>query len=474
MTNEELRLAKYKRMTETPVESLVLRMALPTIVSMLITSLYNMADTFFVGRIGTSATGAVGVVFSMMAIIQAIGFGLGQGSGNYISRALGTRQYDEASRMAATGFFTAFAAGVAIMAAGLLNLTRLCVFLGSTETILPHAREYMRFILMGAPFMTSSLVLNNQLRLQGNALYAMVGIATGAALNIALDPLLIFTFGMGTAGAAIATSFSQFISFCLLLAACNRGGSIAIRARNYSPSPRLYWEIARGGAPSLLRQGLASTAFIALNQAARLFGDAAIAAISIVTRVMMFAFSFLIGFGHGFQPVCGFNYGARRYDRVLSAFWFSVKIGVTILFLFAISGIIFAPQIIAVFRPDQEVVSIGATAMRLQCIVFPPMAYFTLQNMMMQNIGAFKRASVLAMARQGLFFLPMILTLPRVFGLWGVILCQPAADVLSFTLALVLGAGVIRELKQSWKKVRAEGHPGPDEMPDIKETTGWQ
>ena len=448
MNNEELRQEKFIRMTETSIERLVCRMAVPTMVSMLVTALYNMADTFFVGRIGTSATGAVGIVFSLMAVIQAVGFCFGQGSGNYISRKLGERDFKEASRMAATGFLTAFGAGVLIAIVGLFFLTELSLILGSTETILPHAKEYMRFILIGAPFMASSLVLNNQLRLQGNALYAMIGIASGALINIGLDPLFIFTFDMGVGGAALATIISQFISFCLLLAGCKRGGNIAIRIRDFAPSIRRYWEIVRGGAPSLFRQGLACAAAIALNLAARHYGDAAVAAMSIVNRTMMFAFSALVGFGQGFQPVCGFNYGAGRYDRVLDSFWFCMKIGTACLTVLALLGLFYAPEVVAVFRrEDAEVIEIGSRALRVQCLVFPLLAWFTLQNMMMQNIGAFGRASVLAIARQGFFFLPLILTLPRFFGLWGVLLCQPLADLCSFLLSLPLGIGVLRELK---------------------------
>ena len=447
MTGDELRRQKYISMTETSIKVLVCRMAVPTIISMLVTALYNMADTFFVGRVGTSATAAIGVVFSLMAVIQAVGFCFGQGSGNYISRKLGERKFKEASRMAATGFLSAFGAGLLITAVGLIFLTDLALMLGSTDTILPHAKEYMRVILFGAPFMASSLVLNNQLRLQGNAAYAMVGIASGAVINIGLDPLFIFTFGMGVSGAAFATIISQFVSFCLLLLGCKRGGSIPIKLRDFSPNARRYWEIARGGAPSLFRQGLACAAAIALNLAARHYGDAAVAAMSIVTRVGMFAFAALIGFGQGFQPVCGFNYGAKNYARVLEGFWFCVRVGTFWLAALALFGFIYAPEVISLFRRDDAlVIEIGTRALRAQCVTFPLLAWFTLNNMMMQNIGAFGRASVLAVSRQGLFFIPLILILPRCFGLTGIILSQPLADLCCFLLALPLGAGVIRDL----------------------------
>ena len=260
--------AKFKVMTESPVKPLVCRLAAPTIVSMLVTSFYNMADTFFVGQIDTSASAAVGVVFSLMAVIQAVGFFFGHGSGNYISRALGRHETEDAERMAAVGFFSALGGGSVIMVFGLLFLRPLARWLGSTETILPYAVSYMRLILIGAPYMTASLVLNNQLRFQGNAFYSMIGLVSGAVLNIALDPLLIFAFDMGIAGAALATILSQFVSFVLLWIGVQRSGSLSIRAKNFRPTKTLYLQILNGGTPSLLRQGLGSVATICLNVAA--------------------------------------------------------------------------------------------------------------------------------------------------------------------------------------------------------------
>lgn len=439
---------KYKQLTEAPVEPLICKMAVPTIISMLITSIYNMADTFFVGWLGTSATGAVGVVFPLMALIQAVGFFFGQGSGNYISRQLGAQHREEAERMAATGFFSALAAGAVIMVIGLVCHTPLCRLLGATDTILPYALDYMCIILVGAPWITAALVLNNQLRLQGNATYAMVGLVSGGVLNIALDPLFIFVFDMGIAGAAVATILSQFISFCLLLGVRLSGG-IQIRLRLFSPSRKRFLALAGGGVPSLCRQGLASIAVTCLNTAARPYGDAAIAAMSIVTRVSQFAGSAMIGFGQGFQPVCGFNYGARKYDRVSRGFWFCVKVSTAALVLLAVMGWIFAPQVIAIFRADDpEVIRIGAATMRWQCISFPLIGWSTMCNMLLQNIAMTVRASIVAAARQGLFFIPFALILPIFFGLQGVQVCQAVSDVCAFFLAIALTLPVLHMLSR--------------------------
>ena len=439
---------KFRLMTETPVKPLVCRLAVPTIISMLVSAFYNMADTFFVGQLGTSESAAVGVVFSLMAIIQAVGFFFGHGSGNFISRALGRHDNDTAQEMAATGFFSALIAGAVIMGFGLIFLRPLARWLGSTETILPYAVDYMRIILIGAPYMTASLVLNNQLRFQGNAAYAMVGITSGAVLNIALDPLLIFVLNMGIAGAALATIISQFVSFVLLLFGTYRGSSIPIRISCFRPRRALYKEIVRGGAPSLLRQGLGSVATICLNLAAGAYGDAAIAGMSIVTRIMQFANSCLIGFGQGFQPVCGFNYGAKKFSRVKEAFWFCVKLSTAVLIVLAIVGFIFAPQIVSVFRDDPAVIDVGTIALRMQCVTFPLAAWIVMCNMMTQTIGKALPASFLAMARQGLFFIPAVLLLPRLFGIFGVELSQPIADVVSFAFAVPLEIGVLREMKE--------------------------
>lgn len=304
---------KYIRMTQPPVPGLICRLAVPCIISMLITSFYNMADTFFVGMLkSNAATGAIGVVFSMMAIIQAVGFFFGHGSGNYISRELGKKNYEEASNMAATGFFSALAAGAVICVLGQIFLEPLAYLLGSTDTILPYTKQYLSVILLGAPWMTASLVLNNQLRFQGSASYAMVGIVSGAIVNIGLDPLLMFTCKLGVAGAGWATIISQFLSFCLLLAGCGKGGNIRIRFRNIKLKWYYFQMIVKGGLPSLARQGLASLATISLNRAAGPYGDAVIAAMGVVQRITNFGASTMIGFGQGFQPVCGFNFGAKR------------------------------------------------------------------------------------------------------------------------------------------------------------------
>ena len=446
---EDKQKQKFHQMTEAPVGPLIMRLALPCIISMLVTAFYNMADTFFVGMLDSdSATGAVGVVFSLMAVIQAVGFFFGHGSGNYISRELGKQHYEEASNMAATGFFSALATGFVICLLGQFFLEPLAYLLGSTETILPYAKDYLRIILFGAPWMTSSLVLNNQLRFQGSAAYAMVGITTGAVLNIGLDPLLIFVCGMGVSGAALATIISQFISFCLLLIGCSRGGNLRIRISRIQLDPAYYVTIAQGGLPSLARQGLASVATICLNRAAGPFGDAAIAAMSVVQRIMMFGASAMIGFGQGFQPVCGFNYGAKLYGRVKEGFWFCVKTSFCFLLAVSTLGFLFAPRLIALFRDSPEVIACGSAALRFQCVTFCFQAWVIMSNMMLQTIGRTVPATFLAMARQGIFFIPLVWILSSTLGLLGIQMTQMVADLLTLACAIPIQLKVLRELSQ--------------------------
>lgn len=445
---------KFQMMTNTPVEKLICTLAAPTIASMLITSVYNMADTFFVSKISTSASGAVGVAFSLMSIIQAIGFTIGMGSGNFISRLLGQRDREYAGKVAATGFFTALFLGAALATVGFIFLDSLVYSLGATPTIAPYAKDYIKYILLGAPFMIASFVLNNILRYQGSAFFSMIGIGIGGILNIILDPIFIFTFNMGTAGAAIATVISQIVSFNILYLNSSKGGNIKISFGNFAPKWEIYKQILKGGLPSFYRQMLGSVAMICMNFSAGAYGDAAVAAMAIVTRVFQFGASLMIGFGQGFQPVCGFNYGANRYDRVQQAFWFCVKVSAVALSALAALGFVFSTQIISTFRKeDLEVIAIGTRAFRFYCIAFPFSSWVIMVNMLLQTIGKALGASIVAVSRQGLFFLPAIAILPRVLGLLGVQISQPVADICTFLMTLPIGLRVINELKLQQEKM---------------------
>jgi len=440
---------RTQMMLEAPVSRVIPRLAIPTIISMLITAIYNMADTFFVSQLGTSASGAVGVIFSAMAIIQAVSFMMGMGTGTNVSQALGAGDEERAQRYASVGFFTAFGIGVIIAILGLSNIDPLVRFLGATETIAPYAKDYATYIFYAAPFMMCSFVMNNLLRFEGLAVYGMVGITTGGILNMILDPIFIFGLGLGTSGAAIATAISQFVSFSILLFMCNtKPDAITINPRNFKPTAKMYGKILYIGFPSLGRQGIASVSTILLNTAAGVHGDAAIAAMSIVTRFIMFINSSIIGFGQGFQPVCGFSYGAGKYSRVREAFWFCVKVSTVLLVVLGGVSMLLSQQIVTVFRRDDaEVIRIGTTALRLQLSTLPLWGFIVMSNMLTQSIGYGARATLLSIARQGIFLIPALLTLPNLLGLLGIQIAQPLSDVCTLVLTIFIMHNVLKQLK---------------------------
>lgn len=414
---------------------------------MLVTSIYNIVDTFYVGQISTQATAAVGVAFPIMSIIQAIGFFFGQGSGTFISRSLGARQPREAGQMAATAFFQSLAFGTLLAILGWTFLEPLCILLGSTPTILEDTKSFLGLILIGAPFITASMTLNNQLRFQGNAALAMIGVVSGAVLDVILVPIFAFGLGMGVGGAAVGTVIGQFIGFVLLLAMTFRGGNIRIVIENFTPSRHILLEIFKGGTPSLSRQGLASLATLLLNVAAGAYGDAAIAGMSIVSRISFVVFSIIIGLGQGFQPLCGFCYGAGLYKRVRRGYWFCVKSGIAFLLLVCIPGFIFAGDIVDLLRHDSEVVAVGMTALRWQILTYPLACIITISNMTLQTSGRSLAANLVAALRNGIFFIPLILLLPHLMGLKGVEVCQSIADVLSVSICIPVMFKYFQSLK---------------------------
>ena len=447
MTSDDRSALQFRRMTETPIPQLVLSLAAPTILSMLITSIYNLADTFFVGQISTSASGAVGVVSSLMAIIQALGFMLGHGAGTIISRSLGSRDTTAATRFASTSFFAALVFGVVLAVAGLGTLPHFMMLLGSTETILPHACTYARPILIAAPLMISSLVMNNILRYEGKASFAMIGLVTGGVLNIALDPLFMFVFGLGTAGAGIATALSQSISFCILLSMFLRGKTVSqFRLSAVTREARDFGRILLGGAPSFGRQGLNSIGGMLLNLAARSYGDAAVAGMSIVSRIFMFIISVAIGVGQGLQPVASFNYGARKYRRVRQAAIFTIEAAFCMLVVLVGLCWVNGDALVRLFRDDPAVTAVALPAFHYQCLAMLLQPIIVVANMTFQSVGASGRATFLACCRQGVFFIPLILILPRTHGLFGVEICQPIADVLTFLVSLPFLLAFLQQL----------------------------
>lgn len=438
---------KYTFLTQAPVHRVIGAMAIPTIISMLLTSMYNLVDTFFVGKINTQSTAAVGIVFSVMFFIQAFSFFFGNGSGNYISRQLGAQNTKDAEVMASTGLFYTLVFSLIVMLLGWFFLEPISILLGSTPTILPYTRQYLGISLLGTPFIMGTFCINNQMRFQGFTKYSVYGAISGSIINCLLDPVFIFGFSMGVSGAAVASVIGQICGFVIMLIMSQKEGVIHYTHRRISFEGRFVKEIIAGGTPSISRQGLASVSTIALNSVAGNYGDAAIAAMSIVTRISMFIFSVIVGLGQGFQPMCGFCYGAKLYDRVKEGFWFSTKIGTFFLLFWSVVLIIFSGEVVSLFRDDPEVIAIGIPALRYQMIIFPACSFMMMANMMMQTCRKTIRANILAASRQGLFFIPLIFVLPYFYGLFGVEICQAVSDIISLIVTIPIVWSAFKEMR---------------------------
>jgi len=437
--------SQYKKMTETPVWKLVLVLGIPTTISMLVTNIYNMADTYFVSTLGNSAGGATSIVFSIMAIMQAFGFMFGHGAGSHVSRLLGAKDPEKAGNFLSSSVLLATFSGIAIMTAGLLLLEPLMLFLGSTPDILPHAKDYAFFIFIGAPALTTSCVFNNVLRYEGKAALAMVGLTSGGILNILFDYIMVIRLGMGTAGAGLATALSQYIGLIILLVPFLAGKTQSkISFKRGFISPVIIWEIVSTGLPSLIRQGLSSISVGVLNVQAKVYGSAAIAAMGYVSKVVQFVFCVGLGIGQGFQPVAAFNYGAKKYSRVKKGSYFTMVFGLFLIGSLSAVCYAIAPQVIGIFNSEGTplVSDIGVEALRINCMVLWVLPATVVGNMMFQSIGKRVPAILLSALQNGIAFIPMLYLLPYLFekyyanGLLGLELAQPAAYVITAIVTL--------------------------------------
>ena len=443
MNNEE----RFKRMRYEKIPKLIISLGIPTTISMLITNIYNMADTYFVSQISLSASGATGIVFAVMAILQAFGFMCGHGSGSNISRSLGRKDEENASRFASSGLFLSFCISLVLMIAGLVFLEPLMRLLGSTDTILVEAMNYGRFIFLAAPAMVMSCVCNNILRYEGTAVYAMVGLTFGGILNMMLDPILIFVFHLGISGAGIATMVAQYLSLFILLIPFFRNRTASrLRLSYISRNIDTFINIIVTGSPSLARQGLNSISTAMLNMMAKPLGDAAIAAMSVVGRVSNMLFSLSLGIAQGFQPVSSFNYGAGDYKRVKESTVFTIGFGTALIAVLCTLAFINAPLIISLFRSEELVIEIGSAALRLMCFGLLLLPTVSVTNMLFQGIGESKKALFVACLQSGAFFIPLVVILTRAFGVNGLICATPLSYLLAFSVALPMVVKFMRNL----------------------------
>ena len=445
-----------ERMLTWPIPKLVITLGIPTTISMLVTNIYNMADTYFVSELGNSASGAVGVVFGLMAIIQAFGFMFGHGAGSIIARKLGQKDAHSASIYASLSVLACLCVGTLIGVLGLIFIDPLMRMLGSTDTIFPYAKEYGIYILIASPLTMTSFALNNILRYEGKAFFAMIGLTIGGILNMIGDPILIFGFDMGIAGAGLSTAISQAVGFMILLSMFFRGKTLSKLSMKFvKENPKGIFNIMATGFPSLCRQGLNSVATMTLNNlAGGVGGDVAVAAMSIVNRITFFIFAVGLGIGQGFQPVASFNYGARIYSRVKKAFYFTFGVGELVLGVFVVVGLLFSNNLIGLFRDDPSVIRIGTLSLKLQLLslFFHPLTICS--NMLFQSIGENVKATFLSMLRSGVLFIPVLLILTKLFGLIGVQSAQAIADVLAFFVSAPLVFSFLKKL--------------PKDQPDLK------
>ena len=435
---------------------LLVKTSIPTIIGMLVMVIYNLTDTFFVGILNNkSMTAAIGIVFSFMSFIQAIGFWFGYGSGNIMSKKIGENEEKEAEIISSIGILFAIVIGILIAILSCFFVLPLSKFIGgsASENLLNFTVEYLKVIIISIPFGLYSITLYNQLRLCGNVKDGMIGLLIGMAVNMVLDPVLMFVFKFGFIGAGYATLIGQITGCIVLTNLSGKNGNIAVDLKKARINKDRVYHILAGGMPNFSRQSITSIALILLNVVAAKYGDGVIAALTISSRIAALAYMIMIGWGQGFQPICAMNYGAKQYDRVKKAFKFAVIGGTLFLIIAAILLYVFSEPLIKTMSNDNEVILVGSEILRMQCITLPLLGYFAISSMLMQNIGQYFWASIISISRQGIFYIPLLYILSNIFGEFGIYLLQPVADVLSFGLAVI----VVRKIKFANDKCKKDG-----------------
>ena len=428
---------------EAGVASALLKLGIPTMVGMLISALYNAIDAYFVGGLGMSQMGAVSVVFPIVQIIIGLGMMFGAGASSYISRLLGKGDNEQADKTASTSLFSGLLVGAIIIIGIMVFLDQVLTALGSTETILPYARAYAKIYVTGSIINVFTVMMNNLLTAQGATKFTMKAMLTGSIANVILDPIMIYGMDLGIEGAAIATVISLCINMALYIGyIAKKKGVLRFSVRNIAPSKTIYAEVLKIGIPVLLFQLLASTAMGSINTAAKPYGDFAVAAMGAVTRIMTVVTYVVFGFLKGFQPFAGYNYGAKKYERLkksirLCMIWSTVFCIVAAIVLF-----IFADPIVSLFGTDIEMAGIAAKALRLNAVLFITFGFQMVYASLYLAIGKSLVGSVLSLSRQGIFFFPLVMVLPHIMGLTGVVWVQPMADLLTTILTIVFAVRI--------------------------------
>ena len=432
---------RRKSILNDPILPLLVKTSIPTIIGMLVMVIYNLTDTFFVGILDNkSMTAAIGIVFSFMSFIQAIGFWFGYGSGNIMSKRIGQANEVEAEKISSIGILFALVIGILIALISWIFISPLASFIGgsASESLMGFTVDYLKVIVLTIPFALYSITLYNQLRLCGNVKDGMLGLLSGILVNMVLDPILMFGLGFGFIGAGYATLIGQVVRCIVLTGLSMKNGNIRASLKNARVNRERVYHILAGGMPNFLRQSITSVALILLNISAARYGDGLLAALTISSRILALAYLIMIGWGQGFQPICAMNYGANQYDRVKKAFKLAVLGATGFLIISALGLYIFSEELIMTMTRDSQVILYSKKLLNLQCISLPLLGYFALASMLMQNIGQYFWSSLISVSRQGIFYIPLLYILTGAFGQVGIFLLQPVADFMSFILALVV------------------------------------
>ena len=443
--------ARRNMMLNELIHRVIPKMAVPTIVAFLINSVYSLADTYFVSSLGTNATAAVSVNASLDQLIMMCGSMVAMGANSYIARLLGEGNEKKASRVLSTSFFAAFFLGVMLLIFGSIFMTPMVRLLGATPTCEAYSIDYATYVLLAAPFMAANFVMNQCLRSEGSATLSMVGMGFGGILNIVLDPIFIFGLDMGVAGASLATAISKWVSFAILIFPyITRRSLLHLSIRNFRPNWDIVSNVVSVGSSSLFRNGLNVVSAILLNRIAGGISDSVLAAVGVTNKIMMFPFYIILGFGNGFQPVAGFNWGAKRYDRVQESYKFSSRVSLIGSTIMAVAIAVFCDQLIVLFAgTDDYMRRIGAFCILAQCVALPIHAWVAMVNMLCVGLGNAKGAFWLSTARQGTCFIPILFPLAWAFGEYGIASVQALADILSIALAIPIAIAMTKKIKKA-------------------------
>ncbi|MBU5485727.1 MATE family efflux transporter [Clostridium sp. MSJ-11] len=444
------RISTAEMMEKESISKVLLKLSVPAIIAMLINAIYNIVDTMFVGMLNnTSAIAAVSIVYPLFMFIGAIGVMFGAGGASYLSRLLGEKKKEEADKTLTSIIIIGCIFSLIFTVIATIFLDQFLLMYGATETIMPYAREYGYSIVLGSVFTIGTAIMSNTIRAEGNSKYSMISTCIGGIINIILDPIFMFTFDMGIKGAAVATVISQLVSFIFLLRYYySKKSYIKLSIKLLKPTFNMFFEILKIGIPIFVTQVLASFALGFMNLGAKPYGDAAVAAMGIVFRVMSIGFYIVFGIGQGFQPVAGYNYGAKNFTRLKEAIKISIKWSTIAAIFVSIIFITFGEQCMLVFTRDREVIDIGIKAFRSASLLFPLFGYINTYAVLFQALGKAVGAFILSISRQGIFYIPLMYVLPKFMGLNGVIFCQTAADGLAFIETLIMSIWLNKSLKK--------------------------